>query len=156
MAADGADVVTQALQQYADRGVFRGFSVAQERGRRIFRFVWLSRQIMTLSYNPRTAVLSFAKLFPGVDPKSAWLGELKTMVAERSTRAVPEHKRIDARRVRLSFAVRQGAASLTLGVRGQHQAYAVQRALNLVNDLFLALQASYPDYLIDQFGFSSE
>lgn len=153
---DDADVVTRALQDYADRGVFRGFSVAEERGRWIFRFLWLSRQTMALTYDPRTAVLSFAKLFPGVDPKSALLEELKTIVDKRTTRAVPEHKRIDGRRVRLSFTVRQGAASLTLGIRGRHHAYAVQRALNLVNDLFLALHASYPDYLIDQFGFSSE
>ena len=148
--------VTAAVQHYADRGVFRGFSVTQERGRRIFRFLWLTRQAMTLTYDPPTAVLSFAKLFPGVDPTSALLGELKTIVRERTTRAVPEHKRIDGRRVRLSVTVRQGAASLNLGVRGKHHAYAVQRALNLVNDLFLALHASYPDYLIDQFGVSSE
>lgn len=156
MAADGADAVAAALQHYADRGVFRGFSVTQERGRRLFRFVWLSHQIMTLSYDPRTAVLSFAQLFPGVDPRSTLLRELKIIVADRATPAVPAHKRIDRRRVRLSFTVRHGAASLTLGVRGKHHAYAVQRALNLVNDLFLALHASYPDYLIDQFGFSSE
>lgn len=151
-----AEAVTAALQHYADRGVFRGFSVAQERGRRVFRFIWLSRQTMTLTYDPRTAVLSFARLFPGVDPTSALLGELKTIVHERTTRAVPEHKRIDGRRVRLGVTVRQGAVSLTLGVRGKHHAYAVQRALNLVNDLFLALHASYQDYLIDHFGVPSE
>lgn len=151
-----ADAVTAALQDYADRGVFRGFSVTQERGRRVFRFLWLSRQTMTLTYDPRTAVLSFARLFPGVDTQPALLGDLKTIVSERTTRAVPEHKRIDGRRARLSVTVRQGAASLTLGVRGRHHAYAVQRALNLVNDLFLALHASYQDYLVDQFGVSSE
>ena len=151
-----ADAVAAAMQHYADRAVFRGFSVTQERGRRVFRFTWLSRQTMTLTYDPRTAMLSFAKLFPGIDSKSALLDELKTIVQERTTRAVPEHKRIDGRRVTLGVTVRNGAASLTVGVRGAHHAYAVQRALNLVNDLFLALHASYPDYLIEQFGVSSE
>ena len=151
-----ADTVTAAMQHYADRAVFRGFSVTQERGRRVFRFIWLSRKTMTLTYDPRTAMLSFAQLFPGLDRNSALLDELKTIVRERTTRAVPEHKRIDGRRARLGVTVRNGAASLTVGVRGAHHAYAVQRALNLVNDLFLALHASYPDYLIDEFGVSSE
>ena len=154
--ARGVADVTRALQQYADRGVFRGFSASQSRGRWTFHFVWLSRRSMTMSYDPRTGVLAFAQLFPGVEPRSALLDELKAVVAARTTRAVPAHKRIDGRRVRLSFAVRRNAASLNLAVRGRHHVYAVQRALNLVNDLFLTLHASYPDYLIDQFGFSSE
>jgi len=46
--------------------------------------------------------------------------------------------------------------TLSLQVRGRHHEYAVQRGLNLINQLFLLLQASYPEYLIEQFGFSAE
>jgi len=37
-----------------------------------------------------------------------------------------------------------------------HHAYAVQRGLNLVNQLFLFLQERYPEYLIEHFGLPAE
>ena len=45
---------------------------------------------------------------------------------------------------------------MTLRVRAHHGEYAVQRGLNLVNQLVLLLQASYPEYLVECFGFRSE
>jgi hypothetical protein len=69
---------------------------------------------------------------------------------------VAPSRRIDARRARVSFSVRAGRLSLSLRVRGENRPYAVQRGLNLVNQLFLHLQAYYPEYLVEHFGFSPE
>ena len=41
-------------------------------------------------------------------------------------------------------------------IRGHHHAYAVKKALNLVNELFLSLQEKHPEYLIEHFGWSTE
>jgi hypothetical protein len=56
----------------------------------------------------------------------------------------------------VACARRKGALSLTLAIRGRHHEYAVRNALNLVNELFLLLRQTYPDYLIEHFGASAE
>jgi hypothetical protein len=155
--ARGADGVAQALQGYADRGVFRGFSLRTgPGGRQDFSFTWLTPRPMALTFEPATGVLLFKQLLPGVGPNPALVSELKSIVSEHGGRAVPAHRRIDARRMRADCSVRGGHLTLRLKVRGRQHEYAVQRGLNLVNQLFLLLQASYPEYLVEHFGLSSE
>jgi hypothetical protein len=142
------------LQHYADRGVFRGFRASPEpRGRVSYQFLWLTRRPMHAAIDRRGA-LTFAALLPHASP--AIVSELKSMVAERSTRAVPDHKRIDARRARLACAVRKGDFSLSIEIRGRNQAYAVSKVLNLINEMFVALHEGHPEYLVQYFGISQE
>jgi hypothetical protein len=153
----GADAVSRALQRYADRGVFRGLSAHSGRGGRLeFRFTWLMHRPMTLLYDPRTAALTFKNMLPCVGSTTSLRKELYGLVDGRRTRVVPAHKRIDARRARLVRSTRNGDFSLTLVVRGRHHEYAVQKGLNLVNDLFVLLHSTYPDYLEEQFGLRAE
>jgi len=158
MRADrGTEAVSAALQRYAARGVFRGFSVLPDRkGRRDFRFTWLTRQPMTLAYDRASHRLDFRNLLPGVGGYPGLAARLKSILDDHATGAVPAHRRLDGRRARVTCAVRRGAFSLTLQVRGRHEAYAVQRGLNLVNQLFLLLHTDYPEYLVECFGFRSE
>jgi hypothetical protein len=149
--------VALALQRYADRGVFRGLSVNAGRGgRQTFSFTWLTRRPMALTFEPKSGALVFKNLLPGVGANRALVADLKAVVDDHTRRGVPAHRRIDARRLRAACSVRGGHLTLSLQVRGAHHEYAVQRALNLINQLFLLLQASYPEYLIEQFGFSAE
>ncbi len=152
-------IVSAALQQYADRGVFRGFSVAKATGGRYeYTFTWLMQRPFTLVYDPARRVLSFRELFPDVGARSAIATALREVVAERSKRRVPAHKRLDGRRVQARCAVQRNRFSLTVAVRGAtaNDSYAVRQMLNLVNELFLVLHEKYPEYLISHFGLSSE
>jgi hypothetical protein len=151
------DPVSAALQRYADRGVFRGFrSTAGTRGRVEYQFLWLLRRPMHAVFDARRGAITFRALFPQVVPGSAMARELASIVATRSRRDQPAHKRLDARRVRLVTTIRKGDWSLALEVRGANHEYAVRHALNLINELFLALHASYPEYLVEHFGMSTE
>ena len=155
--ARGADAVAEALRRYADRGVFRGLSVHPGRGRSSeFRFAWLTRHPMTVSYDPKSAALAFRDLLPGLDQDPKLVAALRAIVQAHTGASVPASRRIDARRTRVRCALRAGRLSLSLLVRGTNHQYAIQRGLNLVNQLFLHLQAYYPEYLVEQFGFSSE
>lgn len=149
-------VVRSVLQGYADRGVFRGLRVTDRRGRLNAEFVWLLGRPMRASYDRRTKRIVFPALMPGIAPKSRMASELRAAVGERSTPAVPAHKRIDRRRASVDCRVARGVMSLTISVRGRNEEYAVRRVLNLINDMFLLLHASYPDYLAEQFGLSTE
>jgi hypothetical protein len=102
----------------------------------------------------RRGVLAFPALLPQASP--AIVAEMKSMVAARSTRNVPEHKRMDARRARLACTLRKGDLSLSVDIRGRNQEYAVSKTLNLVNDMFVALHEGHPEYLVQHFGISQE
>lgn len=151
-----ADPVSAALQRYADRGVFRGFrAVPGSRGRVDYVFLWLLRRAMTATFDPRRGVLTFPALFPGVNTPGV-AAELKDLVTQRSTKDQPAHKRIDGRRARITCALRKGTWSLTVTIRGANHDYAVRHALNLINELYLALHANHPEYLVEHFGLSTE
>jgi hypothetical protein len=147
--------VAAALQAYADRGVFRGFrATPAPRGRVDYRFLWLTRKPMAATFDSRRRLLSFPSLFPGVDITTA--AQLKSMVASRSDRDQPDHKRLDARRARLTGTVRKGDFSLAIEIRGRNHEYAVTKALNVINELFVMLHEGHPEYLIHTFGISAE
>lgn len=146
--------MTPALKAYADRGVFRGFSATPAaRGRVEYEFLWLTRRPIRAVFNSRASTLAFPALLPSLPADAAQ--EVKAIVSRRG-RGLPVHKRIDARKARVAGAMRGGAFSLTVTVKGDNHAYAASHVLNLINELFLALQASHPAYLIEKFGFSSE
>jgi hypothetical protein len=107
-------------------------------------------------FDARRGVLSFPSLFPGVARPSPKASGLDAIVRDSSSSRQPAHKRLDGRRVRVTGTVRRGDWWLVITVRGRNHAYAVQRALNLVNDLFLFLHESHPEYLIEHFGLSPE
>ena len=145
------------MQHYADRGVFRGLSIDHGRaGALRFKFTWLTRRPTIVTYDPKTGSFAFQDLLPAVGKDPRLLTELKALVDTHATASVPPSRRIDARRVRVRSRLRAGHLSLSLTVCGSHHRYAVQRGLNLVNQLFLHLHAYYPEYLVERFGFSSE
>ena len=133
------------LPAYADRGVFRAFRPTPlGRGRTSFDFQWLLGRPM------------FDALFPGLQRSSRAARGLNAIVAMRSSPRQPAHKRLDRRRADVSGTIKGGDWSLVVTVRGRNHAYAVRHALNLVNELFLFLHESYPEYLIERFGLSPE
>lgn len=149
--------VRRALQHYADRGVFRGFSaVARRNGVEEYRFSWLTREPMTVTYDPAASTLTFKNLLPDVARASPLLADVAALIGSRSSRTLPAHRRIDGRRATVGWAERRRAVSVALEFRDRHQAYAVQKGVNLVNEIFTLLQVSYPDYLWKQFGLPAE
>jgi hypothetical protein len=137
--------------------VFRGFRATPgPRGRVEYQFTWLFRRPMRAVFDPRRAVLTFAALFPGAGASRKMSDNLRSLVGARAEKDQPAHKRIDARRARISSAIRKGDLSLAIQIRGANHDYAVRRLLNLINELFLSLHDEYPDYLIERFGLSTE
>jgi hypothetical protein len=147
--------VTTALQAYAARGVFRGFRATAIARKKIeYRFFWLTKKPMTAVFDPTTKRLSFPALLPQIDKQGAAL--MKAVVDLRTAKHQPEHKRVDARRGKISSAVRKGDFSLAMEIRGANHGYAVSKTLNVINELFVTLHEHHPDYLIERFGISTE
>jgi hypothetical protein len=104
----------------------------------------------------RSGVLTFPALLPGINRSSPIGAGLNAIVGSRTSRTLPAHKRLDGRRARVSSTMRRGDWSIVMTIRGANHEYAVRHALNLINELFLFLHESYPEYLIERFGLSPE
>jgi hypothetical protein len=153
MAKGSLAVVREKLQEYADRGVFRGFSETRH-GQ--FRFVWGIYDEVELIVDTSRGVLRFRRMLPNVPARSEIYGELKSFVAERHNALLPEHRRIDRRRAEASCSTRQGNFSLELKVKKGEYAYAVNRSINLVHELFVHLKDVHPGYLAESFDVPEE
>lgn len=145
------------FQSYADRGVFRGFSVSDAtRGLRRYRFVWLTQRPMLVTLSPARGVLTFARLFPSVDQTPGVARALKAVLAECTSRRVPAHRRIDPRRATIVSRVTRGDLSVFVTIHAADGRGVLRTTLSVVNDLFQTLHECYPDYLAAQFGVSDE
>jgi hypothetical protein len=152
------DQITQVFQHYADRGVFRAFAHVKRGAYRLYRFTWLTRQPFTARFSAtRTkGLLTFPRLLPDMHADSALARELVHLVNSRVSPGQPAHKRMDPRRAKAYGRVEKRAFTLAIEVRRGHHEYGVRQALNLVNDLFLLMHETYPDYLAEHFGMSTE
>ena len=161
---DGSPAVAEAervLRGYADRGVFRGFSLAAgARGSSDVRFRWLAERSFEVRLDARARRLTFADLLPDVPARSGMDRALRAFLRERSSAALPEHRRIDARRLQLRCVNRGGSVSVTLALRRRGGAreredwgYAARKGVSLVNEIFHGfLRGPYYEYMVRNFG----
>ena len=153
MSGKSLNIVREALQAYADRGVFRGFSEIKPGN---FKFVWLLHRQMELAVDPAKRALRFKQLLPGVSAKSPLYADLKSFIEQRHDRALPDHRRVDRKRAEVTCLNRSGAVSITLMVKNNQYAYGVNKIVNLVHELFVYLREAHPDYLVENFDVPQE
>jgi hypothetical protein len=157
MANRSLNVVRDGLQEYADRGVFRGFSEARaSRGEHSFTFEWLSGRPLRFTVDTEKGVLKFRNLLPGVPSNSALYSELKQFVNARHDDELPEHRRIDRRRAEVTCSNRGGNVSIALRVKKNQYAYGVNKIVNLAHEIFVHLKDHYADYLWETFDAPQE
>jgi hypothetical protein len=160
-----ASAAVGVLREYADRGVFGGFShEVGSRGKQRVRFRWLAGSSFDVHLDPRGRRLTFAALLPNVPPRSAMDRALRAFLRERSSAALPAHRRVDPRRLRVRCANRGGSVSVTLALRRRGAAreredwsYAARRGVSLVNEIFHGfLRGPYHEYMVRSFGEQEE
>jgi hypothetical protein len=149
--------VTETLQTYADRGVFRGFSeVRTGQRKRAFQFVWLTNRPMDFCIDTQREVLRFEHLLPNVPAKSTMYAGLKSFVQQRHDCELPQHRRIDRKRAEAVCRNRGGDVSISLKIKNRQYAYGVTKIVNLVHELFVHLRDAHPDYLSENFDVPQE
>jgi hypothetical protein len=153
MSGKSLNIVREALQAYADRGVFRGFSEIKTGH---FKFVWLLHRQMELTVDAAKHELRFKGLLPGVPARSPLYADLKNFIEQRHDRALPDHRRIDRKRAEVTCSNRAGVVSITLAVKNNQYAYGVNKIVNLVHELFVYLREAHPDYLVENFDVPQE
>ena len=159
--AGAGAAAADALREYAERGVFRGFAERPgKNGGQDFEFRWLAGATFRVRLDPVTRRLTFRDLLPNVPRHSAMDRAFRLWVSERVSDSLPEHRRIDPRRVSVACTNRAGNLSVALALRRRGGAalagewsYAARKGVSLVNEIFHGfLRGPYYDYMVLNFG----
>lgn len=147
-------LVAETLENYAQRGVFRGFSQGPVRHERVaFKLVWHREQTFELIFDAQRNTLRFPLVLPKVPAASAMYQELKQYIAAQHAAELPEHRRIDRQRTQIQPSNRNGKVGLTAQLVKGDEVYATRKLIHLVHEIFLTflLDGKYFDYLIETF-----
>ncbi len=149
------EVVAAALEGYARRGVFRGFSRAEpvRQGRAVFRLLWHRDRVFELVFDTRRNTMRFPLVLPNLPSDSEMYRELKGFVKSRQAAELIDHRRIDGRKARVSSDNRGGNVALTMRILDGDDEYGVRKFIHLVHEIFLTFlhDGRYYEYLVENF-----
>ncbi|MDR1989248.1 MAG: hypothetical protein LBQ09_03345 [Acidobacteriaceae bacterium] len=158
MGASPVEIVRASLRHYAARGAFRSFSELPHRGGVRFQFVWFRDVMFHVAFDPRTLTLTFVNLLPAVPARSAMDRHFRSFVSSRSDRSVPEHRRVDRKKVGVTIVNRRGQLSLVCTLRPRLLEYGVRKAVHLVHEVLMDFlnEPQYVQYNVDYFNLNPE
>ena len=151
--------VRTLMEDYAKRGVLRGFTSRRVRnGVMAFRMIWHRDRVFDLIVDTHRKTIRIPVVLPAVPARSALYKDFQAFVASRHAADLPDHRRIERSKVRVSCANLRGSASLTMAVRDEDYEYALQRLIHLVHEIFLIFLPGgpYRDYMVEQLGAPAE
>jgi hypothetical protein len=147
-----ADTVGAILENYASRGVFRGFARGPATAARAtFKILWHHGKFYDVVLEPAKRIIRMPRLLPDVPAEMHQA--LRGFLAERSSEAWPAHRRIDPAKAALSAQVRAGHLSLSITARDGDFEYATRKLIHTVHEIFLEFLSDgrYYEYLIETF-----
>ena len=145
--------VRRLMEEYARRGVFRGFSLQLVRDASLaFRMTWHRDLVFDLIVDAAKKTISLPRVLPRV-PQGLY-ADFKRFVAAHHDAGLPEHRRTDPAKSRIRCANHRGFVALTVAVKDGDYEYALQRLIHLVHEIFLIflLNGSYRDYRVEHLG----
>ena len=148
------EAVAEALEHYARRGVFRGFSRGTvQKGRAHFRMIWHRDRAFDFVLDLDKHTIRFPVVLPKVPANSAMYQELKAFIKSRHSDELPTHRRIDSRKAQVQASNRAGNVSLTLRVNHGDYAYGTRQLIHLVHEIFMTflLDGRYYEYMVETF-----
>lgn len=141
----------EGLQVFADRRIFRNFTVASAKHGTIrFTFLYLTDRPMTIEFTEGAHALVIRDMLPCVPP--GLYADLQALLATLSDPNLPPYRRIDRRLADARVVRRRGHVSLVFQVRGRRYAYGVEKLVNLVSWIWTYLQAHHQVYLWEVMG----
>jgi hypothetical protein len=154
------DTVRARLQHYAARGAFRSFSEVPQTSRRLveFQFLWFRDVRFRVTYDPAARILTFVDVLPAVPVRSEMDRRLRAFIASRSGKSVPEHRRVNLKKVRVSVVNRKSAISVAFVLKPRQIAYGTRKAVHLIHEVLMDFlnDSQYVEYNIEHFNLNPE
>jgi len=147
--------VATILESYADRGVFRGFSHGPVRnGKAAFKILWHRDRLFDLILDVHKNTMRFPLVLPDVPADSSMYRKFKEFLMSRHSKAMPEHRRIDTRKVRLLCRNQGSNVSLTLKIEDRDYEYGTRKLIHFMHEIFLVFLADgcYSEYMVETFN----
>ena len=152
-------VVTEVLEGYAEKAVFRGFSAHPlTQGRAKYRMIWHHDRPFEMSLDAKEKKLQFAGVLPGVPARSPMYRELQAFLKARQSDELPEHRRVNAAKARLAWSNQRGAVSITLTAKDGDFDYATRKIVQIVHEIFLIflVDGPYFEYMVRHLGLDED
>jgi hypothetical protein len=151
--AGNVELVADTLENYARRGVFRGFSRGPvKNGKATFTLVWHRNRTFDFIYDANRGTMRFPTVLPDVSARSKMYLDLKKFIESRQSAEVPDHRRIDRDKALVGSHVRSGNVSITLTLRNGDYEYGARKLINLVHEIFLVFLADeHYEYMVEAF-----
>jgi hypothetical protein len=112
--------------------------------------VWHRGRTFEVTVDTRMGVVRCPLVLPKVRSGSEMYARLKAFLKSRQDAELPEHRRIDPAKARVSCANRSGNVSMTLRFKGDPE-YAVRRFVDLVQEIYLSFLPDYFEYQVEAF-----
>jgi hypothetical protein len=148
-------LVTEILEGYAEKAVFRGFSShPQGSGKATYRMVWHHDRPFDLLLDVPRKTLRFPAVLPGVPARSPMYRELQHFLKVRQTDAMPEHRRVNPTKASMTLRNQRGAVAVKLTVKGGDFEYATRKMIHMVHEIFMVflVDGPYYEYMVEQLG----
>ncbi len=147
-----ADVVETLLRERADRGVFWTFAAVRRRGQLDCSVAWLKERPTRIVFKPSRNKLWFPRLLPNLPRQEPLYKDFRAFLKGRAAKDLPNHRRIDADRVRVTAVNRLGEVSVGLESLDGDLDYLVAKGIKLVNEIFMGfLRGPYHEYMVANF-----
>jgi hypothetical protein len=147
--------VAAVLAAYAERRVFQGFSRGPiSGGKASFRIAWHRGRVFELAFDSRARTLRLPELLTNVPADSSMYEELKDFIRSRQSDKLPDHRRLDSRKIQVRTYNRGGDILLVVKSQDGDAEYAVRKLVHLINEIYLTFLADgkYFDYLVETFN----
>lgn len=147
--------VTEILEAYAQKAVFRGFSAYPgTKGKASYRMVWHHDRPFELLLDIPKKTLRFSDVLPGVSARSPMYGDLQAFLKERQSGELPEHRSINPSKARLTAHSTRGNVSIKLTVKDSDFDYATRKIVHIVHEIFMIflVDGPYFEYMVERLG----
>jgi hypothetical protein len=110
-----------------------------------------------MTFDRHPGALEFRKLLPNVPAGSDLDRGLKAFVRGFTSTERPAHRSVDPAKLKIRYANRRGTVTLAFAMVENDPAYAVQKSLQVVNEVFVGfLSLRHPEYMAENFRLSLE
>ena len=152
-------MVTEILEGYAAKAVFRGFSAhPRAKGHASYRMIWHHDRPFEMLLDVGQKTLQFPEVLPGVPARSPMYRELKAFLKLRQSGEMPEHRRVNPAKARLASGNKRGTVSITVTVKDGDFDYAARKIIHIVHEIFLIflVDGPYFEYMVEHLGLDED
>ncbi len=152
-------LVTEILEGYAAKAVFRGFSAHPgAKGQASYRMVWHHDRPFEMLLDVARKTLQFPEVLPGVPARSPMYRELKDFLKLRQSPEMLEHRRVNPAKARLALGNKRGVVSVTVTVKDGDFDYATRKIIHIVHEIFLIflVDGPYFEYMVEHLGLDED